>query len=469
MSTEEEETMKRLLGLFAVALMLVSMIPVSAAAQKKFSGVTLNMASIKWDFMETLMGKYAQDVAKDMGINLRVSWYTYDEHRNKIVADTLAGVPTWDLIYIDTKELPEFAKIGVLDPLDPLFAKYGDKEYDLNDFAKGPLENCKIDEKLYAIPIMADTNGLVYRTDLFKDPGENAAFKARYGYELKVPQTYKEFHDIAEFFTRKKGEKLAGKVLDTDFYGTSHSNKPGDFLWHDYLNYMMAFGGNIYDPRTMMPEWNSSENIAAGKFYVSLGPLMPPGHLNFTSGESMAEFDKGRVAMIIEFYSRTLYLGGKNSAISGKFAFALLPSDKPDRPHATVESINSMGIYAKSRNKEAAFEFLERITSKAVAMKWALHEPDTFFRAGNPLLPRVSVMTNPQVLKRFPALSLLEQTLSRRGVYAFNHIRLVEYPQIIDIGAQSVTDAFAGKPVVTAFNEAQAKLVALFKRAGYLK
>ena len=464
--------MKRKIAILILAVLVAGMIVSSSifAAQKKFAGVTLNVASIKWDFMETWLGKYAKEVADEMGINLQVSWYTYDNHRDKIISDNMAGVSTWDLIYIDTKEVPEFSRAGVLEPLEPLFKNYGNKAWDQSDFTKMPWEHSKVKGKLYAVPIMADTVGLVYRKDLFENQEEKAAFKAKYGYNLRVPQTYKEFRDVAEFFTRKKGERLAGDILTTDFYGTSHSNKVADFLWHDYISYMIAFGAEIYDPKTMMPKWNSPENITAGKYYLGLGPFMPPGHINMTSGESMSEFDKGRVAMIIEFYSRTLYLGNPaTSSITGKFAFALLPTAKQSRPHAAILSINSMGIYSKSRNKEAAFKFLEGITSKEVALKTALHEPDNLFRNGNPLFPRKSVMRNPEVLKRFPALSYVEDTLNAKGIYAFNHIRLVEYPQIIDIGASAVAETFAGKPVEIAFNEAQEKLVALFKRAGYLK
>ena len=38
--------------------------------------------------------------------------------------------------------------------------------------------------------------------------------------------------DIAEFFTRKKGEKLAGEALETDFYGVVMEGiRGGTTLW----------------------------------------------------------------------------------------------------------------------------------------------------------------------------------------------------------------------------------------------
>jgi len=56
--------------------------------------------------------------------------------------------------------------------------------------------------KTYCIPIFWNSHGLFYRKDLFEDPTEKANFKAKYGYELRVPRTFDELVDVAEFFTR---------------------------------------------------------------------------------------------------------------------------------------------------------------------------------------------------------------------------------------------------------------------------
>ena len=39
-----------------------------------------------------------------------------------------------------------------------------------------------------------------YRKDLFDDPDNQAAFKAKYGYDLAPPKNYQQFGDIACFF-----------------------------------------------------------------------------------------------------------------------------------------------------------------------------------------------------------------------------------------------------------------------------
>src|SRR3546814_6011956 len=54
------------------------------------------------------------------------------------------------------------------------------------------------------------------------------------------PETYEQYRDVAEFFTRKAGEKVAGETLDNDIYGIVNSNKKGTYIWHDYENQLMA-------------------------------------------------------------------------------------------------------------------------------------------------------------------------------------------------------------------------------------
>ena len=78
---------------------------------------------------------------------------------------------------------------------------------------------------MYGVPANSCIGFLTYRRDLFENAEEQAAFKEKYGYDLEVPSDWDAYRDAAEFFTRKKGEKLAGEVLDRDFYGVSMEGK----------------------------------------------------------------------------------------------------------------------------------------------------------------------------------------------------------------------------------------------------
>ena len=71
------------------------------------------------------------------------------------------------------------------------------------------------DGKYWAIPAEGDANGWAYRKDWFEDPKEMEAFKAKYGYDLAVPETYAQMRDIAEFFYRPD-ENRYGIAIYTD-------------------------------------------------------------------------------------------------------------------------------------------------------------------------------------------------------------------------------------------------------------
>ena len=77
-------------------------------------------------------------------------------------------------------------------------------------------------------------------------------------------------------------------------------------------------------------------------------------------------------------------------------------------------------------------------------------------------------MNDPQVLDMFPALTLVLDTLNNPDIAAFNHIRLPEYPEIIEIGGTALSRILEGENVSSAFDKAQKQMEELFQDAGYI-
>src|SRR3546814_11823494 len=74
------------------------------------------------------------------------------------------------------------------------------------------------DGKVLSQTMDGDVHTYTYRIDLFEDPKEQEAFKAKYGYDLAVPKTWKEYLDIAEFFQRP----------DQNLWGTAEAFRRGE-------------------------------------------------------------------------------------------------------------------------------------------------------------------------------------------------------------------------------------------------
>ena len=71
------------------------------------------------------------------------------------------------------------------------------------------------DGDVFGVPMEAFVKVYLYRKDLFDDPKNKEAFKAKYGYDLAPAKDHKQYRDIAEFFTQW------GKDNDQELWGTT--------------------------------------------------------------------------------------------------------------------------------------------------------------------------------------------------------------------------------------------------------
>jgi len=472
---------KRKLMIILIPLIVLSFFSVFyfAMAEKKesekertFKDVTIRAAFSKFPEVIAFV-KYASEKADEIGVKLDVSWYGFDEIVDKIILDYRAGIKSWDLFYVDAKELPTYVRIGAVTPIEEFISdpSIADSNLDLDDFDSTLIEVNTSDGFwgpkgiLWAFPNYSGPNALIFRSDLFNHPQEKTNFKRKYGYDLVVPKTYNQFYDAAEFFTRTRGEILAGEVLESDFYGNAQSCKPGGFIFHDYLNFALGFGAqNIYYADTLMPAWNEPENIAAGKYFVSLKSFMPPGASAMSSGESLALFVEGRVLMTIEY---TLKVGTacndpERSKIIGKWDYTINPTvPESGRIGAGLYASNFAAIYSLSRNKEIAYKLCEYVASKEVQKRRAIEDN----------LPpvRISVMNDPEVMSKQPWMKNFSK-ITAPNLALEPDVMNPHFNEILDITSTAISQAFAGEiSVEEAYNIAQKQLIDLFKDAGYIK
>ena len=79
-----------------------------------------------------------------------------------------------------------------------------------------------------------------------------------------------QLRDIAEFLTRKKGDMLAGEVLNNDFYGIVLEGIKWPPTFVSVLrNFIYNWGGDIFDENGR-PTFDTPENIAAVQFWADL-------------------------------------------------------------------------------------------------------------------------------------------------------------------------------------------------------
>ena len=451
-------------GLIALLLLL----PLGMGIQASRAAGMTTLTFLGPDFDEWVaFVKVANEIGKGMGIEIKPQYLPWDDVFQKALIDSKSGVRTWDYVYIYNTWVPGLSASKAIMPIDDFLTSAESRSaLQPDDFIKDTTAGLRLNGKLWAVPMLAAPYMLGYRTDLLNDAGEKQAFQAKYGYALAVPQTYKQLMDIAQFFTRKKGEMLAGKPLDQDFYGVIMANKSGGFLFHRFEHILIAFGADlIYNPKTMQPTANSPQSIAAVKYYVELHKYMQPGTETVTGGGAERVMASGRGAMAMDALDNMLSVlpVSKLSQIVGKVSYALLPTQVPARPHANVGDANGLAIYALTQHKAEAFKLATAVLNtqgtKAVMKEYPALVP-----------MRTSVVNDAEVRTNYPDVFTAMNLMLKGKPYTVFIPPLKEWIQAQDIYEQALSAAMAGQQSVEdALNGAQAKEVELFKRAGYIK
>jgi multiple sugar transport system substrate-binding protein len=453
-------------GLIALLLLLPLALGTSPQASRAAGETTLTFLGPDFDEWVAFV-KVANEIGKGMGIQIKPNYLPWDDVYQKALIDSKSGVRTWDYVYIYNTWVPGLSASKAILPInDFLSSPQNRSALQPDDFIKETTAGLELSGKLWAVPMLAAPYMMGYRTDLFNDAGEKQAFQTKYGYPLAVPQTYKQFMDTAQFFTRKKGEMLAGKPLDQDFYGVIMANKSGGFLFHRFEHILIAFGADlIYNTKTMQPTANSPESIAAVKYYVELHKYMQPGTETVTGGGAERVMASGRGAMAMDALDNMLSVlpVAKLSQIVGKVSYALLPTQVPARPHANVGDANGLAIYALTQHKAEAFKLATAVLNT--------QGTKTVMKEYPALVPmRTSVVNDPEVQKDYPDVFTAMNLMIKGKPYTVFIPPLKEWIQTQDIYEQGLSAAMSGQQSVEdALNGVQAKEIELFKRAGYIK
>ena len=241
--------------------------------------------------------EWIREEAKAKGIDIDVIGVPFTSVYEKLKTEFIGGTGAYDLVIFYPAYLGEFAEFKYIQPLDQYFSLYDPKLDDIVPAFKDLY--CSYKGSTYALPYDGDVLNFYFRKDLFADTGEKAAFKARYGRELQVPKTWNDLLQVADFFTRKKGDTLMGKVLDQDFYGFSFFGARGfSYAW--WGNIFASLGGAYFD-RNLKPQINSPAGIEALNILQKLKAFSPPDVMNMGYEELKNAFLQGRLATMVQW------------------------------------------------------------------------------------------------------------------------------------------------------------------------
>lgn len=299
------------------------------------------------------------------GIKVKVVEVPTDQMFTKIMQDYRSGAGAYDALNVIPSWMPDLARAGALEVLDPYVDRYGYRE-ELQDIAPAYRDNqMSYDGKIYGFPDDGDVMLLYYRKDIFGDAALGQEFKAKFGYDLAPPKDWTQFQQICGFIT----EKMAPNTYGAGFFRTP-----------PYPHYMFQErfrmeGGKFFDPQTMKATVNGPVGLKVFQGMLEDNKCMPPGVEQWNFVDNLANFLQGYTAMTISWppYGRWAagYGSGEEalswvpkSQIAGKVGYARTPLGRSELGVGFLLSISST-----SKNKEAAYLFIQWLNSEQTSLE----------------------------------------------------------------------------------------------------
>lgn len=206
----------------------------------------------------------------------------------------------------------------------------------------------RCDRGVHIFPIIATTQILMYRKDIFTNQDIKSQFMRMYGYELSVPGTWSNFNTIAEFFDQNVNPKSPFR------YGTAASALEPIGLINEFLPRQWAFHGQIAD-RWGKIVIDSEENVKALENLVTTFEHIPQGTEEYFWDEIFEMLLRGEIPMAHGFASH--YQPGRYSMAGNtyeKYIEAVpLPGHKP------MLGGWALGINKFSENIQECYEFIK--------------------------------------------------------------------------------------------------------------
>jgi multiple sugar transport system substrate-binding protein len=417
--------MKRWLCVAVLALVLLFSSSPGRAQERTGEGVTLRVCWASWHPADLLL-KLSEDFTAKTGTKVEGLFVPWGDFLTKVRTEMTTKSSSIDLVVLDSQWLGWMVEGGHLVDLTDWLKK--ESGIDLNDYYEATLkaygEYPPGSGRLYAITCEQDLEGLVYRKDLFEDAKEKEAFKAAYGYELGVPETWDQLRDIAEFFYRP----------DDNLYGLATKwSRDYDVITWDFAQVLWAFGGDYWDPKTLKVEGilNSPASVKALTFYRDLSKFAAPGAAGFSFDEVNQEMQQGRAAMAIQWFAFFPgFVDPKASRTWDKVGFAPVPAGPKGRFVALGGQ--GIGIPRYSKNKQAALSFIKWFQSVETQWAWA---------KGGGLTGRKSIVNDPAFAELFPFNTAFRDSLP----HAKDIWNLPEYAKLLEPSQEKLNEVIRGK------------------------
>jgi multiple sugar transport system substrate-binding protein len=329
----------------SAALGAASVFPHLAAAEgntRKYAGVTLNVSTFSAAY-PTLLQQWLPEFEALTGAKVNYDAPSFPVYNQRADLELSTRGSAYDVVNVTYIYTSRWINSGWLTPLDDYIRNPNltPADWDLDDFLPGTrAPETGRDGKLYGIPWNAEVllTGSS-RFDLVQKAG------------LDFPDTTDDLVKVLRAVNKK--ERVAGFVSDNHYGWT-------------FVPYLHAFGGDVFRkaPDDLFPTLDTPEAIAAGEYYANLlKEFGPDGAVTYQPDQVTQALKSGRVNFADAGQLYLAQLGDRATSKSvDTLRFGLLAKGPAGRFPGTA--VHALGIPAGSKNKEAAWAFIQWALSK---------------------------------------------------------------------------------------------------------
>lgn len=227
----------------------------------------VNVLSNFFAALELLAAKMEDCEREGLAVDVKLT----TEHQTEGQQAFAAGSSPYDAAAVANASITLLQARGQLLPLNDLVDKYRD-QYGIEDQML-----IRFGDDVMAVAFMVNAQVLMYRKDVLEELG------------LEVPTTYAQLVEAAQAMEGAEG-------IDYPFaaaFGNSWE------LGNEWMNLFIAGGGQLFDPATSEPTFNSPEGIEALETMGELVPFMSPNAMSMDFGAVRQALQQGQAGMAI--------------------------------------------------------------------------------------------------------------------------------------------------------------------------
>ena len=359
----------------ALLVLVIFMFPavfVSGAGSKE--KMTIHVAMVS-ESREAALKSLESDFEQKTGIKADIELIGNMDMKPKMLAAMQSKSSDYDIVQFDYGLLGFCAESGWLYDLTDL-VKRDSKEVQPEDFHPVLLKtHIMYKDRWYGMPLHVNNGAFFYRKDIFKEMG------------FGEPKNWDDVISDAKAINQKYAPNT---------YGIAFMGAPDVFPGIIFHGLLISQGGDLYDRGTFKPMANTPAGERAMNILLELKKYAPPGVSAYSLDQVYQSFAQGTAAMAFAFTNGWWFFNDpKNSKVVGKVEEMSNPGG------GSIIGGWFLGVSQFSQHKEAAWKWL----------KWATSADMERRLLGNMECPRLSILKDPEVQKKWPNDRVYYETL----------------------------------------------------------